>query len=406
MISGPRPDVVPVSATLEFARFMSTTPSNPISANNAADHTNADQASSQRTPLFDLHVELGARIVDFAGWEMPLQYAAGIMAEHTHCRNNAALFDVSHMGQLRLRGESAAQMLESLVPCDVVNLPVGKARYSFFTNAQGGILDDLIISNAGDHFYIVVNASMRDQDIAHLREHLGDCTLEELTDSALIALQGPKAAQILGQHCEQALSLNFMETLVAPIAGVECRISRLGYTGEDGFEISIPQSNVVTITKLLLQHEDCMPAGLGARDSLRLEAGLSLYGHEITTTTTPVEASLGWAIQKRRRTEGGFPGADIVLQQFESGTARKLVGLRLAGRVPARQGAQVCNTASDSVGEVTSGGFGPTVEAPVAIAYVETEYASPGTDVLLSIRGKMYPAVVSAMPFVPNGYKR
>lgn len=371
-----------------------------------AEPTDAEQPLSQRTPLFDLHVELGARIVDFAGWEMPLQYSAGIMAEHIHCRNHAGLFDVSHMGQLRLSGESAAQMLESLVPSDVVNLSSGKARYTFFTNAQGGILDDLIISNAGDHFYIVVNASMRDQDIAHLREHLGDCTLEELADSALIALQGPKAAEILGQYCEQALSLNFMETLVAPIAGVDCRVSRLGYTGEDGFEISIPQSSVVTIARLLLEHENCMPAGLGARDSLRLEAGLSLYGNEINTTTTPVEASLGWAIQKRRRAEGGFPGADTILQQFESGTARKLVGLRLAGRVPARQGAQVCSATSESIGEVTSGGFGPTVEAPVAIAYVETKYASPGTDVLLSIRGKLHPAVVSAMPFVPNGYMR
>ncbi len=405
MASGLRADAVPCSAALESARFMSTS-SNTPSANPTAKQTNSEQPSSQRTPLFDLHVELGARMVDFAGWQMPLQYAAGIMTEHTHCRNNAALFDVSHMGQLRLSGESAAQMLETVVPCDVVNLPVGKARYTFFTNPQGGILDDLIISNAGDHFYIVVNASMRDQDVAHLREHLGDCQLEELTGSALIALQGPKAAQILGQHCEQALSLNFMETVVAPIAGIECRVSRLGYTGEDGFEISIPQNSVVAITKLLLQHEHCMPAGLGARDSLRLEAGLSLYGHEITTSTTPVEASLGWAIQKRRRAEGGFPGADIINQQFESGTTRKLVGLKLTGRVPARQGAQVCNTANGSIGEVTSGGFGPTVEAPVAIAYVEAEYASQGTDVLLSIRGKSHPAVVCALPFVPNGYKR
>lgn len=361
---------------------------------------------SRHTALYDLHLEFGGKMVEFAGWHMPVQFPAGIMAEHKQCRESAALFDVSHMGQLELRGENVARQLEKLVPADILNLPAGKARYSFFTNAQGGILDDLIITNAGDHFYVVVNASMRDQDLQHLRNHLQDIEMNELDEYSLIALQGPRAIDVIEPLCPAAANLSFMESVQAPLMGVNCRLSRLGYTGEDGFEISIPNSQAARISSALLNHELCEPAGLGARDSLRLEAGLCLYGNDIDQQTTPIEASLLWAIPKRRREDGGFPGDSVIQQQISQGAPRKLVGIKPEGRVPAREGAQVLDEPGNTIGEVTSGCFGPTTAGPVALAYVTAEHSAIGTEVSLSIRGKSYPASVVKTPFVQQRYKR
>jgi len=361
---------------------------------------------AMRTPLYDLHLELGGKIVDFAGWQMPIQYAAGIKAEHQQCREHAALFDVSHMGQVELRGDDVPTRLEALVPSDVQSLSPGKARYTFFTNDNGGILDDLIVTNAGEYIYLVVNASMREQDVAHLQKALHGISIVEKMDQGLLALQGPKAAAVLGVHCPKALDLVFMESVECSMIGVDCRISRLGYTGEDGFEISMPATHAETIARELLSHEDCAPAGLGARDSLRLEAGLCLYGNDIDSTTTPIEASLLWAIQKRRREQGGFPGASKILQQIDKGTARQLVGIQPEGRIPARRDVQVLDNSGSTIGQITSGCFGPTVDGPIALAYVASEHAQTGSIVQLSIRGKLHPATIVKPPFVKQNYKR
>lgn len=361
---------------------------------------------TRRTPLYDLHVELGARMVDFAGWQMPVQYPMGIMGEHRHCREKAALFDVSHMGQVILRGEKAAARLEALVPAALSDLAEGKARYTFFTNDSGGILDDLIVSNAGTHLFLVVNASMRAQDIAHMRNRLAGIETIEIADRALIAIQGPRAAAIVSGFCPEAEKLSFMQTLEGDILGAGCRISRLGYTGEDGYEISIPETRANDIARAFLAHEDCAPAGLGARDSLRLEAGLCLYGADIDTQTSPVEASLAWAIQKRRREEGNFPGAARILRELAEGPAQKFVGIRPEGRAPARHGVEILSSDGRRIGRVTSGGFGPSLDGPVAMGYVAAEHAAPGTAVQLLIRAKAQPATVVALPFVAHNYKR
>ncbi|WP_170447584.1 glycine cleavage system aminomethyltransferase GcvT [Ruegeria arenilitoris] len=360
----------------------------------------------KRTPLYDLHVELGGKLVDFAGWEMPVQYPLGIMGEHKQCREKAALFDVSHMGQVILRGENVGEKLEALCPQAFATLPEGKARYGFFTNEDGGIMDDLIVSNAGDHFFVVVNAALRDQDIPHMRAHLDGVEVTEVFDRALVAVQGPKAEDVVGALCPAARDLKFMETTVAPIDGVECRISRLGYTGEDGYEISIPEDKAIEVTRALLAHEDCEPAGLGARDSLRLEAGLCLYGNDIDQSTSPIEANLAWAIQKRRKEEGGFPGADRIQRELAEGPARKLVGIKPDGRAPARQGVEVQDLQGNTIGQITSGGFGPTVGGPVAMGYVAAGHTEPGEQVNLIIRGKAQPAQIVALPFVKQNYKR
>ncbi|MEY8838383.1 glycine cleavage system aminomethyltransferase GcvT [Cribrihabitans sp. XS_ASV171] len=359
----------------------------------------------KKTPLHDLHIELGGKMVGFAGWDMPVQYPAGIMAEHKQCREKAALFDVSHMGQVILRGDGVAEGMERLCPQAFTTLKEGKARYSFFTDEEGGILDDLIVSNAGDHFYVVVNAALRDQDIPHMRTGLEGVEVTELHDRALLALQGPAAEGVLAGLCDAVRGLSFMETMVTEIDGVECRVSRLGYTGEDGFEISVPADRAEDLARRLLAHEDCAPAGLGARDSLRLEAGLCLYGNDIDRTTSPVEAGLNWAIQKRRREEGGFPGADRILRELAEGPARRLVGVKPEGRAPARQEVEI-HAGGAAVGVVTSGGFGPTVGGPVAMGYVAAEHATPGTKVELMIRGKPNPAEVVKLPFVQQNYKR
>lgn len=345
-------------------------------------------------------------MVDFAGWEMPVQYPMGIMGEHKQCREKAALFDVSHMGQVILRGDNVGEKLETLCPQAFATLKEGKARYGFFTNDDGGIMDDLIVSNAGDHYFVVVNAALRHQDIPHMQANLDGVEVTEIFDRALVAVQGPSAEEVVGSLCPAARELKFMETTVAEIDGVECRISRLGYTGEDGYEISIPEADAIRISKLFLAHDDCEPAGLGARDSLRLEAGLCLYGNDIDQSTSPVEASLGWAMQKRRKEEGGFPGAARIQKELAEGAAKKLVGIKPEGRAPARQGVEVQTLEGDSIGAITSGSFGPTVGGPVAMGYVATEHSAAGTKVNLIIRGKAQPAEIVALPFVTQNYKR
>jgi len=360
----------------------------------------------KRTPLYSLHCELGGKMVDFAGWEMPVQYPMGIMGEHNICRTKAALFDVSHMGQVILRGPNAAKRLEALVPAALMELEVGQARYTFFTNNEGGIKDDLIVSNAGDHLFLVVNASMREQDISHMTEALGDIEIIEIIDRALIALQGPAAEQVLMTHSPEAIGLKFMESITALIDGVSCKISRLGYTGEDGFEISIPEAQAEQIARMLLDHSECFPAGLGARDSLRLEAGLCLYGNDIDEMRSPVEANLTWAIQKRRRLEGGFPGATRILKEIAGGTNQKLVGIKPHGRAPARAGVEIQNQNGQSIGEITSGGFGPTVGGPVAMGYVDSKEVDLGSQVNLIVRGKPQMAEICALPFIKQKYKR
>ncbi|KIC17113.1 glycine cleavage system aminomethyltransferase GcvT [Leisingera sp. ANG-DT] len=360
----------------------------------------------KRTPLYDLHVELGGKMVDFAGWEMPVQYPMGIMGEHKQCREKAALFDVSHMGQVILRGENVGEKLETLCPQAYATLKEGKARYGFFTNEGGGIMDDLIVSNAGDHYFVVVNAALRHQDIPHMQANLDGVEVTEIFDRALVAVQGPKAEDVVGELCPAARELKFMETTIAEIGGVECRISRLGYTGEDGYEISIPEADAIRVSKLFLAHDDCEPAGLGARDSLRLEAGLCLYGNDIDQSTSPIEASLSWAIQKRRKEEGGFPGADRIQKELAEGAAKKLVGIKPEGRAPARQGVEIQSESGDTLGAITSGSFGPTVGGPVAMGYVAADHSAAGTKVNLIIRGKAQPAEIVALPFVTQNYKR
>lgn len=360
------------------------------------------------TALDALHRELGGKMVPFAGYAMPVQYPMGIMGEHFHCRAHAGLFDVSHMGQLLLKGEGADKALEALVTGDIQNLALGKLRYSLFTNEQGGILDDLMITRRENDLYLVVNAAVKDQDIAHLRAALQPqgVEIEILEDCALIALQGPEAEAALSSLNPDVADLSFMSSGSFDLDGVSCWVSRSGYTGEDGFEISLPSAQAEDLARKLLDMDAVAPIGLGARDSLRLEAGLCLYGHDIDETTTPVEAALNFALSKRRREEGGFPGADIVLPQLTDGTARKRVGLILSGRQPAREGAEIVNTEGDVIGRVTSGGFAPSVGGPIAMGYVEAEYSPEGTEIGILVRGKRLEAVVAKMPFVTKSYVR
>ncbi|OAF06190.1 glycine cleavage system protein T [Bradyrhizobium centrolobii] len=377
-----------------------------------------DQNSLRRTPLYGLHVSLGGKMVPFAGYEMPVQYPAGVLKEHLHTRTAAGLFDVSHMGQIALRPKSgrvedAAKALERLVPQDIMALAPGRQRYAQFTNEDGGILDDLMVANFGDHLFLVVNAACKAEDEAHLRAHLSDdCTIDSLADRALIALQGPKAEFVLAKFCAEAPSMKFMDAGPHKVDGIECFVSRSGYTGEDGFEISVPAGDAERLAKALLENSDVLPIGLGARDSLRLEAGLCLYGHDIDTTTTPVEAALEWSVQKSRRTggarAGGFPGAEKILSQFDQGASRRRVGLRAEGRAPVREGAPLFAdaTSGEPIGKVTSGGFGPSLNAPVAMGYVPTAQSALGTQLFAEVRGQRLALQVAAMPFVKNTYKR
>ena len=361
----------------------------------------------RRTPLFDLHVELGGKLVDFAGWLLPVQYPAGIMAEHRHCRTAAALFDVSHMAQVLIRGKRAAQAFERLVPGDIAGLAEGDLRYTVLTNDRGGVLDDLIAGRVPEGLFVVANAARREADLAHMRQALEpEHPVEELEDRALLALQGPRAAEVLGRLSRGTSALTFMQTMTATLGGQSCRISRSGYTGEDGFEISVAAADATALARRLLAEPEVAPAGLGARDSLRLEAGLCLYGHELTSETTPVEAGLGWTIARPRRSARNFPGAEVILRQLSDGPERKLVGIRPDGRAPAREGTEIDDPAGQRTGTVTSGGFGPTVGGPIALGYVRAEHAAPATPLQLLIRAKPHPAKVVALPFVPHRYKR
>ena len=360
-----------------------------------------------RTCLHALHVELGARMVPFAGYEMPVQYPMGVMGEHLHTRAKAGLFDVSHMGQIVLHGPDAAAALERLVPVDIQGLGAMRQRYALFTNDQGGILDDLMVANRGDHLFLVVNAACKGADLAHLQAHMDG--VQMITDRALLALQGPWAGDILAQMVPGVAGMRFMDVAILPWQGVDLWISRSGYTGEDGFEISLPEDRAEAFARALLAVDGVAPIGLGARDSLRLEAGMCLYGHDIDTTTTPIEAGLAWAIQKVRRRggarEGGFPGADRVLAQLETGPARLRVGLLPEGRAPMREGTQLFD-GDTPVGAVTSGGFAPSLGAPVAMGYLPAALAAPGTKLAGEVRGKRLPLAVTALPFRPSTYRK
>ena len=365
-----------------------------------------------KTPLHALHLELGARMVPFAGYDMPVQYPAGVLKEHLHTREAAGLFDVSHMGQIRLRGEGAAAALETLVPVDIVDLPVGLQRYALFTNDEGGILDDLMVANAGDHLFLVVNAACKNADLAHLRAKIGNqCEIEPLFEQrALLALQGPKAVDVLARLAPQVATMTFMQFATLELLGVPCHVSRSGYTGEDGYEISVPVEQAEALARRLLADPDVLPIGLGARDSLRLEAGLCLYGHDMDTATTPIEASLAWAISKARRVDGvragGFPGAARVFAQQKDGVARKRVGLLAQAKAPVREGAELVDADGTVIGSVTSGGFGPTLGAPVAMGYVDAAHAAIGSEVFALVRNNRIPVTVAKTPFVPQRYYR
>ena len=371
-----------------------------------------------RTPLYDLHVGLGAKMVPFAGYDMPVQYKLGVMKEHLHCRAAAGLFDVSHMGQVILRAKSgdtadAALALERLVPVNILGLGQDRQRYALFTNDAGGIMDDLMVANRGDHLFVVVNAACKEADIAHMRANLSDdVEITEITDRALIALQGPAAEAALARLNAGVADMKFMDVGNFDLLGQDCWISRSGYTGEDGYEISVPAGAAVALTEALLAMDEVEPIGLGARDSLRLEAGLCLYGNDIDETTSPVEANLVWAMQKARRAggerEGGFPGADRILTELAEGATRKRVGLRPEGRAPMRAGTELyaSEVAATPIGSVTSGAFGPTIEGPMSMGYVATEHAATGTTIYGDVRGKRQPVTVAAMPFTPANFKR
>ena len=357
-----------------------------------------------RTPLYDLHVSLGAKLVPFAGYDMPVQYPTGILAEHLYTRAKASLFDVSHMGQVRIDGTGAARALEALVPGDIVGLGASRMRYTLFTDETAGILDDLMVTNRGDHLFLVVNAACKADDIAHMQAHIAG--VMPLPDRALLALQGPEAATVLDRLAPGAASLGFLAAAPMTIAGLSCLVARSGYTGEDGFEISVPSEGAETVARRLLAEPEVKPAGLGARDTLRLEAGLCLYGNDIDRTTTPIEADLAWTIGKRRRAEGGYPGAAIVARQLVAGTARKRVGIKPEDRAPARDGTLIVAQDGRTIGKITSGGFGPSVGGPVAMGYVDTASAAPGTALGLVVRGTTRAARVASLPFVPHRYHR
>ncbi|MDG4602669.1 MAG: glycine cleavage system aminomethyltransferase GcvT [Defluviicoccus sp.] len=362
-------------------------------------------APLRRTPLHALHVELGARLVPFAGYEMPVQYQ-GIIAEHNHARTKAVLFDVSHMGQARLPIEASAA-LERLVVADLAGLQAGKVRYSVLTNAEGGIIDDLMIVQCGSHLWLIVNASRKEVDFAHIAAHLpAGQALTPQPDLALLALQGPAAADVLKRFAPAAKLMLFMTSETLRIGDVKCAVCRSGYTGEDGFEISVPADQAEALARMLLDEPEVMPAGLGARDTLRLEAGLCLYGHEIDETTTPIEAGLAWTIQRRRREEGGFLGDKTILRQLVEGAARRRVGIRFEGRAAARTDAPIVDSAGRTIGTITSGSFSPTLQAAIAMGYVSTESSQPGTPVAALVRGKPVPGEVVPLPFVPHRYAK
>jgi aminomethyltransferase len=359
------------------------------------------------TPLDAWHRAFGARMVPFAGYAMPVQYQ-GVLAEHLHCRAQAALFDVSHMGQATLSGVGAAAALERLVPGDMLGLRPGRQRYTLLTNEAGGILDDLMVASLGaERLFLVANASRKEIDFVHIAANLpSGVQLRPHEDRALLALQGPAAAAVIGRIAAEAAELPFMGVVAVTLAGASCLVSRSGYTGEDGFELSVPADNVLAVAQRILDEPEVVPAGLGARDSLRLEAGLCLYGNDIDELTSPIEADLAWVIGKRRRTTWDFPGAAVIRDQLENGTTRRRVGIRPDGRAPARALTEIVAGDGTEAGTITSGGFSPTLSAPIAMGYVRKDLAAPGTALHLMVRGKPLPARVVPMPFVPHRYVR
>ena len=374
----------------------------------------------RKTPLHALHVAQRAKMVAFGGYQMPVSYPAGILSEHRHCRRRAALFDVSHMGQLRVSADSfdaAARALETLLPCDVLGLAPGQQRYSFFTSSSGGILDDLMVTRHGDALLLVVNASTKEADLRHVVTHIGHrARVRHLDDRALLALQGPQAVDVLVRMNPSVGALRFMTggefSLDAPDggAGIDCFVTRSGYTGEDGFEISVDSAHAEALARQLLDQPEVSPAGLGARDTLRLEAGLCLYGHDIDPSTTPVEAGLAWAIQKVRRSggarAGGYPGADVLANQLAHGTSSRRVGLAGLERIPVREGAALLDAHGHRLGRVTSGTIGPTVDVPIAMGYLPANHALPQNEVYADVRGRRWPMRVRPMPFTPHRYFR
>jgi aminomethyltransferase len=370
----------------------------------------------QKTPLYELHQEFGAKLTEFAGYQMPVQYGLGILSEHQHTRTKAGLFDVSHMGQVILSGRSYKEIalaFEKLLPMDVLGLEAGRQRYGFLTTDSGGILDDLMFSNRGDHIFVVLNAACKGSDIMHLKSQLEpDITVQEIEDRALIALQGPASEAVLGELNPQIKKMKFMDVETLPIGGADCWVSRSGYTGEDGFEISIPAEAAESVTREILSNKIVEFIGLGARDSLRLESGLCLYGHDIDEATTPVEASLTWAIQKARQANGsrngGFIGSEIILNQLDNGTDKKRVGFLPQTRAPMREGVEIfaTETSKEVIGKITSGGYGPTVGHPIAMGYIDSKYMRSNDDLYGELRGKRLPIKVSKMPFVPLNFKR
>jgi aminomethyltransferase len=368
----------------------------------------------RQTPLYRRHVQLGARMVPFAGYEMPVQYPDGIIAEHTHTRTAAGLFDVSHMGQACLSGpdhETMARALEALTPADLLALAPGQQRYTQLLNEEGGILDDLMVTRPADprdhRLMLIVNAARKQFDYGHIEARLpADVRLTRFDERGLLALQGPLAGLVLGRFVPEVSAMPFMTAMAARFDGIDCAVSRSGYTGEDGFEVSVGAEHLETVFDRLLGAPEVKPVGLGARDTLRLEAGLCLYGHDIDETTSPVEAALAWSIGKRRRTEGGFPGAARVQRELADGPSRRRVGILPEGRAPAREGAPILASNGDAIGLITSGGFGPTVKRPIAMGYVDSKHVAPGTAIAVVVRDKPLTATVSPLPFVPHRYHR
>ncbi|MGD9639141.1 MAG: glycine cleavage system aminomethyltransferase GcvT [Alphaproteobacteria bacterium] len=364
-------------------------------------------SSLRKTPLYELHKKLGAKMVSFAGYAMPLQYTKGIIHEHNHCRTRAALFDVSHMGQVKITGENLPEVLEAIVPSPVKELKVGKQRYSILMNEKGGILDDLMISNYGDYFIFIVNAACKENDFAILRIELdGKAMVEMLEDRALLALQGLEAGKVMTRIAPDVASMKFMDVRAVNISGFECLVSRSGYTGEDGFEISVRNDQAVALAELLLNQPEVEPAGLGARDTLRLEAGLCLYGSDINEITTPLEAGIDWVFGKRRKEEGNFIGFPVIEKQTRDGIKQKLVGLKPLSKIPARAHTKILNKEGEVIGEVTSGGFSPVLQEPIAMGYVKVNYSEPETELMLDIRGNNVSAKIVPLPFVPHRYMK
>ena len=368
-----------------------------------------------RTPLYELHVSNGGKMVPFAGYEMPVQYQSGVLKEHLHCRKSVGLFDVSHMGQVLIKGKNfldVAQELETLMPISITQLAKGRQRYGFLTNVSGGIIDDLMLSNRGDHVYMVVNAACKNIDVPHIIKNVRNLEVELLEDRSLLALQGPLAENILLKFNKSIKEMRFMDISTVTILGAECWVSRSGYTGEDGFEISIPSNVAVEFSKSLLEFEEVQLIGLGARDSLRLEAGLCLYGHDIDVETSPIEAGLLWAIQKSRREEGidsgGFPGEERIFDEIRNGPTKKRIGINPLGRAPMREGTILYSDAEglNEIGRITSGGFGPTFGGPLSMGYIEAKYSLKETQIFGAVRDKLLPAVIVSLPFVNTNFKR